>query len=47
MASLLKDDALHEEEESLVDAVRADLGELPQREDLPHHAAVLHLVTRK
>ena len=40
---LLEDDALHEKEKPLVDPPGADLRQLPQCEDLPHHTIVLHL----
>ncbi len=44
LGALLEDYALHEQEEALVDPMRTDLGQFAQREDLPHHPQVLHLV---
>ena len=44
---LLEDDALHEQEQPLVDPLGADLRQLPQREDLPHHPGVLDLGRRR
>jgi hypothetical protein len=43
LCPLLKDDALHEQEQPLIDPRRADLSQLTERENLPHGSVALNL----